>query len=66
MLESICVPTLVAVGREDVYTPVGFAQQLVDRIAGAKLAVIENAGHLPNLERPEAFNEALSTWLKNL
>lgn len=63
ILGNIRVPTLVVVGKEDVYTPVNLAEQLYDRIPGAKLAVIENAGHMPNLEQPQAFNEVLGTWL---
>jgi pimeloyl-ACP methyl ester carboxylesterase len=66
VLEQIQVPTLVVVGRDDVYTPLGLAEQLYEQIPGAKLAVIENAGHMPNLEEPAAFNEALGSWLSGL
>jgi pimeloyl-ACP methyl ester carboxylesterase len=54
------------VGREDVYTPVAQAEQLRDGIPGAKLAVIEGAGHMPNLEQVDVFNEALGSWLRGL
>jgi pimeloyl-ACP methyl ester carboxylesterase len=63
LLPSIAVPTLVVVGREDVFTPVADAEFLCARILGARLAVIDGAGHLPNLERPEAFNAALAGLL---
>ncbi|WP_329129390.1 alpha/beta hydrolase [Streptomyces sp. NBC_01476] len=63
MLADIAVPTLVVVGREDVFTPVADAEFLRDRIPGARLAVIEEAGHLPNLERPAAFNRELTALL---
>jgi pimeloyl-ACP methyl ester carboxylesterase len=66
MLHEIRVPTLVIVGRDDAYTPVAQAEQLRDGIAGSKLAVIEEAGHMPNLERPDAFNEVMGAWLGNL
>ena len=33
------------------------------RIAGAELVVIDDAAHLSNLEQPEAFNQALGTFL---
>lgn len=65
-LREIRVPTLVVVGKEDAYTPLSLAQQLRDGIPGAQLAIIEGAGHMPNLERPQAFNEVLATWLRNL
>jgi pimeloyl-ACP methyl ester carboxylesterase len=63
VLKRIQVPTLVVVGREDVYTPLVLAEQIYEQIPGAKLTVIENAGHMPNLEQPSAFNEALGSWL---
>lgn len=63
LLREICVPTIIVVGREDSYTPVAMAEQLRDGISNSKLVVIEGAGHMPNLERPEAFNKALESWL---
>lgn len=63
MLPAVAVPTLIVVGREDVFTPVADAEFLHRRIPGARLAVIEGAGHLPNLERPAVFNEALAALL---
>jgi 3-oxoadipate enol-lactonase len=63
LLKEIQVPTLVVVGREDVYTPLVLAEQLYEQIPGAKLTVIEDAGHMPNLEQPAIFNEALESWV---
>ncbi|WP_078901723.1 alpha/beta fold hydrolase [Actinacidiphila yeochonensis] len=63
LLAQIAVPALVVVGREDVFTPVADAEFLHARIPGARLAVIDGAGHLPNLERPEAFNAAVAELL---
>lgn len=63
MLPAVAVPTLVVVGRDDVFTPVADAEFLHRRIPGARLAVVEGAGHLPNLERPAAFNDALAGLL---
>lgn len=62
-LAGITVPTLVVVGRDDTFTPVADARFLYERIPGARLAVIEGAGHLPNLERPADFNRALAGLL---
>ena len=64
LLSKIRVPTLVVVGREDVYTPVAVAEELSQHIPNAELVVIENAGHMPNLERAGAFNEAIGSWLR--
>lgn len=62
-LPTVAVPALVVVGRDDVFTPVADAEHLHRHIPGARLAVIEGAGHLPNLERPAAFNDALAGLL---
>lgn len=59
MLAGIAVPTLVVVGRDDAFTPVADAAYLHERIPGSRLAVIEGAAHLPNLERPADFNREL-------
>ncbi|MFG1645901.1 alpha/beta fold hydrolase [Amycolatopsis sp. NPDC049252] len=62
-LRNIAVPTLVVVGREDEFTPVGDAERIHREVPGSALVVIDGAGHLPNLERETEFNEALSTFL---
>jgi pimeloyl-ACP methyl ester carboxylesterase len=66
MLPKVAVPTLVVVGSDDEYTPVADAEVLRDGIPGATLVVIEGAGHLPNLERPAEFNEAMTHFLTRL
>jgi pimeloyl-ACP methyl ester carboxylesterase len=63
MLARIAVPALVVVGRDDVFTPVADARFMHERIPGARLAVIEGAAHMPNLERPDAFNAAVANLL---
>jgi len=66
MLKEITVPTLVIVGREDALTPPAVAEKLTANIRGARLVVLENAGHYSNLEQPEGFNEAVRTFLASL
>lgn len=62
-VDKIAVPTLVVVGQDDQLTPVSEAQALVDAIPGARLAVVPDAGHLVNIEQPEAFNALLLDFL---
>jgi pimeloyl-ACP methyl ester carboxylesterase len=62
-LREIRVPTLVVVGVEDQLTPVTEAEALHRGIAGSRLAVIEKAGHLANLENPAEFNRELAGFL---
>jgi pimeloyl-ACP methyl ester carboxylesterase len=37
---------------------------LADKIPNAKLVIIQDTGHFPHVEKPEIFNEALWTWMK--
>ena len=65
-LGSITVPTLVLVGRDDALTPPAMAESLARGIPGARLVVLDGAGHLSNLEQPEAFNSALREFLETI
>ncbi|GAA4668549.1 alpha/beta fold hydrolase [Streptomyces chumphonensis] len=65
VLSRIAVPTLVVVGKEDTYTPVSDAEFLHAHIAGSRLAVIEDASHLPMVERPGEFNRVLAAFLRS-
>jgi 3-oxoadipate enol-lactonase / 4-carboxymuconolactone decarboxylase len=62
----ISCPTLVVVGDQDASTPPSSARELVEAIAGARLAVIEGAGHIPTLEQPARLNAALAEFLAAL
>ncbi|WP_433427878.1 alpha/beta fold hydrolase [Nonomuraea sp. CA-141351] len=66
VLRQVTVPSLVVVGRDDYYTPVADALFTRSLIPNAALAVIENAGHMPNLERQTEFNEALQQLLETV
>ncbi len=63
LLSKITVPTLIVVGAEDAITPVADSQKMHEGVAGSRLVVLENAGHVSNLERTEKFNEALLDFL---
>jgi 3-oxoadipate enol-lactonase len=65
-LGSIRVPTLVVVGEDDHLTPPAEAQVLADTIPGARLVVIPEAGHLSNIEKPAAFNDAVLGFLRQV
>ncbi len=66
LLPSIRVPTLIVVGDEDAITPRANAEAMRAAIEGARLVVIEGAGHLSNVERPSEFNRALVEFLRGL
>jgi pimeloyl-ACP methyl ester carboxylesterase len=63
-LATIKCPTLVVVGEADQLTPPAAAQEIAAGIAGSRLVVIAQSGHLSTMERPEAVNAALVEWLK--
>jgi len=63
VLPDVRVPTLVVVGAEDRVTPPSLSETLAATIPGAEKVIIEGAGHLSNMERPEAFNAAVGGFL---
>ena len=63
-LQEINIPVLIMVGTEDKITPIAAAQQMHEKIANSKLEIIQEAGHLSNLENPTAFNTHLVKFLE--
>lgn len=63
-LSGIEVPVLIVVGEEDEFTPVATAKFMHEKIRGAELAIIKKAGHIPNMEQPDAFNDVLKRFLE--
>jgi pimeloyl-ACP methyl ester carboxylesterase len=64
-LPTIRVPALVLVGSEDTNF-LGAAAYMTAKVAGARKAVIDGAGHAANLDRPIAFNAAVGEFLDGL
>lgn len=62
-LEDVDVPVLIACGREDVVCPVALHEELAGRTQRGSLEVIEGAGHLATLDRPEAVTTLLHDWI---
>ena len=58
-ISAIAVPVLVVAGADDPATPVEHAELIASRIPGARLQVLERAAHLANVERAEAFTNAV-------
>jgi pimeloyl-ACP methyl ester carboxylesterase len=63
LLAGIRCPTLVLVGDGDLATPPELNKEIADGIAGARLVVVPDCGHLSTVERPEPVNAALAAWL---
>jgi pimeloyl-ACP methyl ester carboxylesterase len=64
LLPGITAPTLAICGREDAATPLAHAEEIAALIPGARLAVIEECGHLSPLERPHVVTVLLRLWLE--
>ena len=64
LLAAITCPTLVVAGSEDQLIPPEESRLMAAAIPGAQLTIIPQAGHLTNLEQPEAFQAAVEQWLR--
>ncbi|MGI5200191.1 alpha/beta fold hydrolase [Spirillospora sp. CA-108201] len=61
--ERITVPTLFVEGGADKVKPAGWAKQLAARVAHGRSAVVDRAGHCPQIERAEVVNDLLLDFL---
>ena len=63
---SLRLPTLAIAGSEDAATPPDLVRETADLIPGSRFALIRGGGHLPFVERPQAYADALTTFLKEI
>jgi pimeloyl-ACP methyl ester carboxylesterase len=59
---GIACPTLLAVGRQDQWSPLAQHEEMLRLMPNARLAVIEDAGHFAPVEQPEAVVALLESW----
>ena len=62
-LKEISASVLIVVCELDALTGVSVAERFVDVLAGASVAVIPGAGHFPWVDAPDAFRDAVATFL---
>ncbi|WP_291103114.1 MULTISPECIES: alpha/beta fold hydrolase [unclassified Flavobacterium] len=65
-LGEISIPTLIICGREDQVTPLAQFEFMNEHNKGSILHIIDNAGHVSNLEQPKEFNKYLGEFLTDL
>jgi 3-oxoadipate enol-lactonase len=65
-LAEVPVPTLLVAGERDTAAPATLMARMRAKLPQARLVVLPGAGHLANLEQPEAFNRALEGFLASL
>ncbi len=63
LLDSICVPTLIIAGEEDVLTPPADSDAMAERLSRSRVVKLLRAGHLSNLEAPREFSVAVADFL---
>jgi len=64
LLAQVKVPVALIVGRDDGWSPPEQHEAMTRHLAHSRLTVIENAGHMAPLEKPDAVADALVDWLK--
>jgi pimeloyl-ACP methyl ester carboxylesterase len=62
-LGALAIPVLIIWGREDVSLPVRNAEEMIRLIPGSRLEILDNAGHLANFDRADAFNDLVIEFL---
>jgi 3-oxoadipate enol-lactonase len=62
-ISAIKMPAIAIVGEDDPGTPVAAHKVIHEKIAGSRLEIIPKAAHLANMEQPQAFNKALTSFL---
>lgn len=66
LLSSLAVPAIVIVGAHDAHASETVVQQLVGALPDPELVRLADSGHLPNLEEPERFNEAVRAFAQRV
>jgi 3-oxoadipate enol-lactonase len=62
LLPDLRVPALVLVGDEDSYSTAEITAQLVASLPEPEVVILPGVGHMPNLEAPERFDEAVRAF----
>ena len=63
-LRQVTCPALILCGRHDTLCPVSRHEAMLDMIPHAKLCIVEDAGHLPTIEKPDEVTQALRDLLE--
>lgn len=63
LLPGVATPTLLVWGRQDGIVPISSCERYQECIPGAQAAVIEDCGHMPEMEKPEEFAKVVLDFL---
>jgi pimeloyl-ACP methyl ester carboxylesterase len=62
-IHRVQAPTLLVWGKEDRVVPPVYAEEFARRIAGARVEIVDQAGHAPHLEQPDAVAPLVRDFL---
>jgi pimeloyl-ACP methyl ester carboxylesterase len=63
LLRAATIPVRIICGREDRLTPLARSQEVVEITPDARLSIVEDCGHMPPLERPQAATALMRDWI---
>ena len=63
-LQQITKPVLIVCGSEDQLTPVKYSRYLEEKLPESKVELIDGAGHMVMLEKPDQVNQAITQFIK--
>lgn len=61
-VSAISQPVLIVWGEDDEVLPVSLARTLHSKVAHSRLEIVEGAGHIPHLQKPEVFNDIIASF----
>ena len=64
-LKKIKAPILMIWGRQDQILPLADGEAAVQKMANGRLHVMDRAGHLPQIDKPEEFNATVLDFLRD-
>jgi len=65
LAQGIGVPTLIVHGRNNKIVPLNAAERWSQLVKGSKLTVLDNCGHIPEMEKPTEFVNAVKGFLRS-
>jgi len=65
LLPQLKIPVLVMGAKEDKAIPSEKSLEMAEKIPGAQLCMVADAGHMVNMEQPDAFNTGLIDFLRD-
>ena len=63
LLSRVNAPTLIVWGAEDRIIPPDAGRRIHEAIAGSRLEIIPQCGHMPHIEKPDEFSRLLASTM---